>query len=59
MILLFSRALFLTGLALVGIGTGGIKPCVATFGGEQVPPSFCADFDLDLAVRDAPAEEAV
>ena len=25
----------LTGLVLVGLGTGGIKPCVATFGGDQ------------------------
>ena len=31
----FLRALVLTGLLLVGIGTGGIKPCVATFGGDQ------------------------
>ena len=23
------------GLALIGLGTGGIKPCVSTFGGEQ------------------------
>jgi len=25
------------GLALIGIGTGGIKPCVATFGADQFP----------------------
>jgi len=30
-----TQALILTGLFLVGVGTGGIKPCVATFGGEQ------------------------
>ena len=29
------RALSFIGLTLIGIGTGGIKPCVATFGGEQ------------------------
>ena len=23
------------GLALIGLGTGGIKPCVSSFGGEQ------------------------
>ena len=23
------------GLSLIGVGTGGIKPCVAAFGGEQ------------------------
>ena len=23
------------GLALIGLGTGGIKPCVSAFGGEQ------------------------
>ena len=27
--------LLLVGLLLVGMGTGGIKPCVATFGGDQ------------------------
>jgi len=30
-----TTALVLIGLLLVGIGTGGIKPCVATFGGDQ------------------------
>ena len=29
------RVLLLVGLLLVGMGTGGIKPCVATFGGDQ------------------------
>ena len=29
------RPLSFIGLTLIGIGTGGIKPCVATFGGEQ------------------------
>jgi len=28
-------ALLYTGLLMVGAGTGGIKPCVATFGGDQ------------------------
>ena len=27
------------GLALIGIGTGGIKPCVAAFGGDQFDES--------------------
>jgi len=30
-----AEALSFIGLTLIGIGTGGIKPCVATFGGEQ------------------------
>ena len=29
------RALLFLGLIMVGTGTGGIKPCVATFGGDQ------------------------
>ena len=29
------RALSFIGLFLIGVGTGGIKPCVASFGGEQ------------------------
>ena len=28
-----------TGLMLIGIGTGGIKPCVASFGGDQFSPN--------------------
>lgn len=30
-----ARALTMLGLALIAIGSGGIKPCVAAFGGEQ------------------------
>ena len=29
------RAMSFIGLALIGFGTGGIKRCVSTFGGEQ------------------------
>ena len=27
------------GLLFIAIGTGGIKPCVSSFGGDQFPPS--------------------
>lgn len=30
-----SRALSVLGLVLIAFGTGGIKPCVAAFGGDQ------------------------
>ncbi|KAG5684405.1 hypothetical protein PVAND_013640 [Polypedilum vanderplanki] len=30
-----ARALTITGLFLIALGSGGIKPCVAAFGGEQ------------------------
>lgn len=30
---------FLVGLVLVAFGTGGIKPCVSAFGGDQFHPS--------------------
>lgn len=33
------RALALTGLAVISLGTGGIKPCVAAFGGDQFQES--------------------
>ena len=26
------------GLVLIGLGTGGIKPCVSAFGGDQFNP---------------------
>lgn len=29
------RILSLLGLSLIALGTGGIKPCVAAFGGDQ------------------------
>ena len=29
----------LVGLLLISIGTGGIKPCVSAFGGDQFKPS--------------------
>lgn len=31
----FHRTLTFVGLALIALGSGGIKPCVAAFGGEQ------------------------
>lgn len=34
-----SSAWFLAGLTLVALGTGGIKPCVSAFGGDQFDPS--------------------
>lgn len=30
----------MVGLALIATGTGGIKPCVAAFGGDQVNRFF-------------------
>ena len=30
-----SSALSMTGLILIALGTGGIKPCVSAFGGDQ------------------------
>ena len=32
---MFFRALSMVGLVLIAMGTGGIKPCVAAFGGDQ------------------------
>lgn len=32
-------AVFMVGLVLVAFGTGGIKPCVSAFGGDQFHPS--------------------
>ncbi|XP_022253343.1 solute carrier family 15 member 2-like [Limulus polyphemus] len=32
------RAMSMIGLTLIAIGTGGIKPCVAAFGGDQFGP---------------------
>lgn len=29
------RSLSMVGLILIALGTGGIKPCVAAFGGDQ------------------------
>ena len=34
-----SRALTFIGLGLIAFGTGGIKPCVSAFGGDQFKPS--------------------
>ena len=33
--IIFSREFSLLGLALIAVGTGGIKPCVSAFGGDQ------------------------
>ncbi|XP_062373868.1 solute carrier family 15 member 1-like [Sardina pilchardus] len=37
--LTFHVALSMVGLALIALGTGGIKPCVAAFGGDQFDDS--------------------
>lgn len=34
-----SKVCFLVGLILVALGTGGIKPCVSAFGGDQFDPT--------------------
>lgn len=33
--LFYLSALSMLGLILIALGTGGIKPCVAAFGGDQ------------------------
>lgn len=33
--LFYNRIISLTGLVIIAIGTGGIKPCVSAFGGDQ------------------------
>ena len=30
----------MVGLLLIAIGTGGIKPCVSSFGGDQFTPDL-------------------
>lgn len=35
LLLFLHRVLSLVGLVLIALGTGGIKPCVAAFGGDQ------------------------
>lgn len=35
MIIIFDRELTILGLLLIATGTGGIKPCVSSFGGDQ------------------------
>jgi MFS family permease len=39
----------LVGLALIALGTGGIKPCVSAFGGDQVRAVVCACFVVSHA----------
>ncbi|TBU14095.1 putative proton-dependent oligopeptide transportprotein [Ordospora colligata] len=45
-----SQGLILTSLLLISLGTGGIKPCVAAFGGDQLGQASISDrkrfFDL-------------
>ncbi|PJF17277.1 hypothetical protein PSACC_02898 [Paramicrosporidium saccamoebae] len=38
------------GLLLIGIGTGGIKPCVASFGGDQFEPHQSKELSVFFAV---------
>jgi len=47
-----SKAITFIGLALIGIGTGGIKPCVCTFGADQFPKSS----DVDRIIQEREVE---
>lgn len=47
---LHSAALFIGGLVLAALGTGGIKPCVSAFGGDQFRPSQVAAIAVYFSV---------
>lgn len=55
---IFFRTLALLGLFFISVGTGGIKPCVFTFGGDQfqLPQqeqqllSFCTKFMIAVNI---------
>ncbi|CAB1328538.1 unnamed protein product, partial [Coregonus sp. 'balchen'] len=42
----FVSVLSMVGLLLIALGTGGIKPCVAAFGGDQFLDHQWAEFVL-------------
>lgn len=42
----YYRALVMIGLLIIAIGTGGIKPCVAAFGGDQFKETQVSQFKL-------------
>ena len=44
-----SRAGAAVGLALMALGTGGIKPCAGPFGADQLPPARPGDAGADAA----------
>lgn len=55
MLLFTFSALSMVGLLLIALGTGGIKPCVAAFGGDQFSENqvrtltnFCSYSSLSL-----------
>ena len=41
-----TRALTAVGLVVIAVGTGGIKPCVSAFGGDQ----FTKEWQVIIAV---------
>lgn len=41
---------FIVGLVIVAFGTGGIKPCVSAFGGDQFHPSQIAAIAVFFSV---------
>uniref|UniRef100_A0A0M3HI61 Sulfate_transp domain-containing protein n=1 Tax=Ascaris lumbricoides TaxID=6252 RepID=A0A0M3HI61_ASCLU len=44
------RGLDLFGLVIIAIGTGGIKPCVAAFGGDQFNPRYTTMISMIAAI---------
>ena len=45
-----SIGMFMVGLVLVALGTGGIKPCVSAFGGDQFLPSQMAEISTYFSI---------
>ena len=42
----------LLGLQIIALGTGGIKPCVSSFGGDQFLASEVCDYRFTIRCRD-------
>lgn len=40
----------IAGLVIIGFGTGGIKPCVSAFGGDQFNPSHLRMISMFFSV---------
>ncbi|KAG1683560.1 Solute carrier family 15 member 1 [Nymphon striatum] len=45
-----TQAFSILGLGLIAVGTGGIKPCVSTFGGDQFEPNQVSQLEKFFSV---------